>query len=83
MGFGISTQEMVHLWIIYCRSILEQSAVVWSSTLTDQNKRDLERSQKCFVKLLLKNKYTTYEDSSTILNIPSLEERRLEHNLKF
>ena len=59
MSFGASTQEIVHLWIIYCRSILEQSAVVWSSSLTEQNTKDLERIQKCFVKLLLKNKYTT------------------------
>ena len=28
-GFGSSLEDMVHLWKVYCRSILEQSAVVW------------------------------------------------------
>ena len=31
----------------------------------------------------MKNKYTTYEDSLLKLNIQSLEERRLDLNLKF
>ena len=75
LSFGASTQEMVHLWTVYCRSILEQSAVVWSSSLTEQNIKDLERTQKCFVKLLLKKKYTTYEEALLKLNLQSLEEK--------
>ena len=27
LHFGASIEEMVHLWILYCRSALEQSAV--------------------------------------------------------
>ena len=53
-SFGASTNEMVELWISYCRSVLEQSAVVWSSSLTDQNMKDLERTKKSFTKLILK-----------------------------
>ena len=30
-SFGSSVQEMVHLWQIYCLSILEQSCVVWGN----------------------------------------------------
>ena len=82
-SFGASKSEMVHLWILYCRSILEQSAVVWSSTLTEQNQIDLERTQKCFLKLVLGNNYTNYEDSLLKLNIQSLEQRRKELTLKF
>ena len=40
---------MVHMW-----SVLEQSAVVWSSSLSDENKSDIERTQKVFTKLALK-----------------------------
>ena len=43
-SFGASTNEMVDLWKIYCRSILEQSAVVWGPYLTEENKDDLERT---------------------------------------
>ena len=45
-SFGASLEELVHLWIVYCRSVLEQSAVVWSSSISEQNKIDLERTQK-------------------------------------
>ena len=51
--------------------------------MTEQNIKDLERTQKCFVKLLLKNKYTTYEDALLKLNLQSLEDRRSDLNLKF
>ena len=27
-SFGASQSDMVHLWIVYCRSVLEQSAVL-------------------------------------------------------
>ena len=50
LSFGATKEEMVHIWIVYCRSLLEQSAVVWSSSLTQENIDDLERTQKSFVK---------------------------------
>ena len=43
--FGATREELTHLWITYCRSVLEQSAVVWSSSLSEENKNDLERTQ--------------------------------------
>ena len=33
-SFGASSEEMVHLWIIFCRSVLEQSCVVWGTSIT-------------------------------------------------
>ena len=33
-GFGSSIQEMVHFWVLFCLSVLEQSCVVWGSSLT-------------------------------------------------
>ena len=79
---------MVHIWIVYCRSLLEQSAVVWSSSLTQENKDDLERTQKSFVKLILKNKFKSeceesYENALLKLNLQSLEQRRKELCLNF
>ena len=71
------------MWIIFCRSVLEQSCVVWSSSLTQDNKDDLERTQKTFTKLVLKEKYKNYEDSLRILNLDYLEIRRNDLHLKF
>ena len=79
---------MVHIWIVYCRSLLEQSAVVWSSSLTQENIDDLERTQKSFVKLILKNGYNSdyegsYENALMKLNLQTLEQRRQGLCLKF
>ena len=56
-SFGASKSEMVHLWVQYCRSVLEQSAVLWQAGLTEENRNTLERTQKSFVKLILGRQY--------------------------
>ena len=80
---GASKEEMVHLWIVFCRSVLEQSCVVWHSSLTQENKDDLERMQKMFAKLVLRQNYKTYENSLLKLNLDCLESRRTALCLKF
>ena len=47
-NFGASSEDMTHFWILFCRSVLEQSCVVWGTSLTLENKNDLERTQKTF-----------------------------------
>ena len=69
-------------------SLLEQSAVVCSSSLTQENKDDLERTQKSFAKLVLKNEYkveceNSYEHALLKLNLQKLEQRREELCLNF
>ena len=76
LSFGATNEEMVHLWITFCRSVLEQSCVVWHGSLTQENVDDLERTQKTFCKLVLKQKYKDYENSLLYLNLDSLKERR-------
>ena len=49
-SFGATTHEMVHLWVVFCRSVVEQSCVVWHSSLTKENNDDLARTQKTFQK---------------------------------
>ena len=62
-SFGSNIPEMVHLWRIYCLSILEQSSAVWGSSHSQENKDDLERTQKSFAKLVLREKYNEYESA--------------------
>ena len=38
-GFGSSIEDMVHLWKVYCVSILDQSAVVWVGCLQKKTSR--------------------------------------------
>ena len=83
LSFGATNPEMVHLWITFCRSVLEQSCVVWHGSLTQENENDLERTQKTFCKLVLKEKYKNYEYSLIQLNLDTLKQRRNFLNLKF
>ena len=59
-SFGATQKEMVHLWMVFCRSILEQSCVVWNFQLTKDNINDFERTQKSFLKLIFQEKYISY-----------------------
>ena len=82
-SFGASPQEMVHIWVIFCRSILEQSCVVCGTSLTLENKDDLERTQKALAKLILREKYKNYDNALLLLNLETLEKRRQDLCLKF
>ena len=81
--FGATAQELVHLWIIFCRSVLEQSCVLWHSTLTQENIDDLERTQKTFAKLVLQNQYSSYKEALIKLNLLTLSDRRQHLCLNF
>ena len=83
LNFGAKNEEMVHLLKTFCRSVLEQSCVVWHSSLTQENRNNLERTQKTFCKLILKDKYKNYSNALIQLNLETLEERRNMLSLKF
>ena len=75
-NFGASWDDLKNIYILYIRSLLEQSCVVWHSGLSAENKQDLERIQKSALKLILKEKYVSYNYALNILELDSLEERR-------
>ena len=54
---------------VFCLSKLERSYVVWGSSITQQNKDDLEWTQKYFEKLVLQEKYIVYESSLVKLDL--------------
>ena len=68
---------------MYIRSILEQSCQVWHSSLTLENENELERVQKAALKIILGNKYITYENAMDRLNLESLKIRRENLCLRF
>ena len=49
-----------------------------SCSLTAKNRRALERVQKCAVRVILKGKYSNYEDGLKMLKIDTLDTRRNE-----
>ena len=74
---------MIWIWFIYTKSILEYSAVVWHSSLSQNNISDIERVQKSVLKIILKERYKDYESALKDLNLESLSKRREMLCLKF
>ena len=56
-------EDSKNLYIIFVRSQLEQSAVVWHSCLTEENIHSLERVQKSAPKIIMGEKYQSYKKS--------------------
>ena len=67
---------MILTYFLYVRSILEQSCVIWHSTLTEEDNVNLERVQKNALRNILKDKYENYDNARAELKIETLYERR-------
>ena len=74
---------MKDVYFLFVRSLLEQSATVWHSSLTEENVNDLERVQKSAVKIILGDRYSGYKKSLVKLDMLSLSERREQLCLNF
>ena len=83
VDFGVPTADLVNIYILYVRSILEQSCQVWHSSLTLGNFQDLERVQKNALKIILQDEYISYSNALDRTGIATLFERRGELCLKF
>ena len=83
VDFGVPTPDLVNIYILYVRSILEQSCQVWSSSLTLENFHDLERVQKNAMKIILQEDYENYSSALNITGLDTLFQRRDDLCLKF
>ena len=74
---------MVNIYILYIRSVLEQSCQVWNYSITEEEKEDIERVQKVACRIILKDLYIDYNHALEYLGLDSLSERRAALCLKF
>ena len=81
--FTNNYKDLKQIYMLQIRSKLDQSAVVWHSSLSKRNRSDLERVQKSALKCILGDKYESYNNALQSLKIQSLEERREAMCLKF
>ena len=81
--FTNNFRDLKQIYISQVRGKLEQSAVVWHSSLTVKNENDLERIQKAALRIILKNRYQSYSQALAMLQMKSLKERREELCLRF
>ena len=81
--FTSNRNDLKSVYLTYIRSILEQSAVVWHSSLSAKNRRDLERVQKVAVRVILGEKYSNHKNGLKVLRLETLAKRREKLCLKF
>ena len=81
--FTSNISDLRKIYMLQVRSKLDQSAVVWHSSITKKDSRDLERVQKSAIKVILGERYKDYQDALRQLNMETLEMRREKLCLKF
>ena len=81
--FKISLKDLILIYIIYIRCYLEQSCVVWGSSLTIEDSNSIERVQKVALRICLREDYDCYEQALTVTKLDTLEKRRKILALRF
>lgn len=81
--FIVPLKEMINIYILYIRSVTEQNSNVWSSSITKDEENDFERTHKVALKIILKDKYISYENALAQTNLTKLKDRRKQLLLKF
>ena len=80
---GTPQTDLIDVYILYIRSILEYCSVVWHSTLTAQQCSDIENVQKLCMKIILGADYSTYEQALQTCHLETLSTRRESRCMKF
>ena len=81
--FGFDQSELTIVLKSYLRPILEYASVVWHSSLTLKQNKDIERIQKRACRVILGHNYTSYDDAISSCNLDYLDVRREKLCLKF
>ena len=81
--FNPPIDDMKTIYILFIRSLLKQCSSLWHKSLTEEDNNSIERVQKSAFKIILQNKYESYENALKRLDMLSLKERREELFEKF
>ena len=73
---GLSSSELVTIFITMIRSVLEYACPVWSTCLTKELSDDLESIQERACRIILPK--VSYDSAREQLNLPLLSERRID-----
>ena len=83
LNFLGSQDQLKDVYIKHIRSVLELDIPAWYSSITQAENTDIERVQKAAFSIILDNRYESYINSLQLLEMESLENRRVKLCLKF
>ena len=82
-NFNVPIKDLLHIYKLYIRSVIEQSSVVWSSSITTEEMDAYERTQRIAMKLIYQQNYVSYDFALSLSNLPKISERFAILRLKF
>ena len=74
--FNVTKRKLIHIYILFIRSVTEQSSVVWSSSITEDEVNALERTQKVALRIIYRGEYISYLNALSLSKLPTLVQRR-------
>ena len=80
---GISTEDLLNIYILYIKSVTEYCSVAFHSRLTQEQSAKLERIQKTCLKVILGEMYINYDSALEMCGLQSLFSRREKRCLDF
>ena len=80
---GVSTEDLLNIYILFIRSCAEYCSVVYHSRLTADHITSLERIQKTCLKIILRENYVSYEAALEMTGLQTLSSRREKRCLDF
>ena len=80
---GVSTEDLLDVYVLFIRSIVEYCAVVWHSSLTSEQSNSLEMIQKTCLRVILGENYVSYEAALEMCDLVTLSQRREDRCLSF
>ena len=80
---GATTPDLLDMYTKQVRCILEFAAPAWHGALTQAERTDMERVQKCALHIILGDQYEGYKNALESSHLEALESRREQLCLKF
>ena len=82
-NLGAENDDLVDIYTKQIRSVLELAVPAWHGAITQAERLDIERVQKCALYIILGDAYGSYKQALKYLNLDNLEARRDKLCLKF
>lgn len=80
---GVQRNDLLEVYILFIRSLLEYCCVLYHSSLTQEDAQNLERVQKTALKVILGESYEDYSSALNLLGLQTLDSRRESRCLDF
>ena len=80
---GVEETDLVEIYTLFVRSLLEYCCVAWHSSITQAQSYDIDRVQRTALKVIIGQSYTDYASALKRVGLDTLFDRREKRCLTF